>query len=58
MVDSQVGRAWPRCEHAGGPGAGHVVGSCEAGDAGSEIARACYWVSRKVEAWASIKQSQ
>ena len=26
-----------------------------AGHAGHEIARACYWVSWEVEAWASIK---
>ena len=35
-----------------------MVGTCKAGDAGSEIAGACYWVSRKVESWASLKQSQ
>ena len=34
---------------------GQVLGSCKAGDTGHEIARACCQVSRKVEAWASIK---
>ena len=32
-----------------------MVGSCEAGDAGHEIAGACNLVSWKVEAGASIK---
>ena len=34
-----------------------LVGSCDAGDARHEIAKACYWLSQKVEAWASIERS-
>ena len=58
LVNSQVGRGWPGCKHADGPGAGHMVRPFKAGDTGSKIARACYLVPRKVETWASIEQSQ
>ena len=55
LAYSQVGRRWPWCEYTSGPGAGHLVGSCEAADTRHEIAEACYWLSWKVEAWASIE---
>ena len=53
-----MGRGWPRGEHAGGPGTQHMVGSSQAGDSGSEVARSYGRVSWDVEVRAGVDGSQ